>query len=290
MVRNLNVNFLYIKFEKKDEAICQVLINFISDEKTRTSIPKNSKKHVMTDEIVDFKDDLIKIDSLDSSKGILNLFISINGEKVQSYEENVPNFYKIILKDYEVKDKFVDLNFNIVDIEVNMSIKVRNILSGGEFASRLNMFKRKSEMISGSSGIISTGVSMKDRLKLFNKGLQQPAPKPQNKIIPNKLKISEEFNKQLMKNQNENSRRESLKLVQNKNNNIVKGKGNEEKNKIQDQENKNEKDKDNKGKNSIKNEKVEEPKKQDENKNVEIKKEEENNEKKKEKIIDKVKK
>ena len=167
----------------------------------------------MTDEIVDFKDDIIKIESLDSSKGILNLFISINGEKVQSYEENEPNFYKITLKDYEVKDKFVDLNFNIVDIEVNMSIKVRNILSGGDFASRLNMFKRKSEMISASSGIISTGVSMKDRLKLFNKGLQQPAPKPQNKVIPNKLKISEEFNKQLMKNQNENSRRESLKLV-----------------------------------------------------------------------------
>ena len=161
-------------------------MNFISDEKTRTSIPKNSKKHVMTDEIVDFKEDTIKIESLDSSKGILNLFISINGEKVQSYEENEPNFYKITLKDYEVKDKFVDLNFNIVDIEVNMSIKVRNILSGGEFASRLNMFKRKSEMNIATSNIISTGVSMKDRLKLFNQGLQPPAPKPQNKVIPNK--------------------------------------------------------------------------------------------------------
>ena len=143
----------------------------------------------MTDEIVDFKDDIIKIESLDSSKGILNLFISINGEKVQSYEENEPNFYKITLKDYEVKDKFVDLNFNIVDIEVNMSIKVRNILSGGEFASRLNMFKRKSEINIGTSGIISTGVSMKDRLKLFNQGLQPPAPKPQNKVIPNKLRM-----------------------------------------------------------------------------------------------------
>ena len=98
--------FIY-KIWKKDEAICQVLINFISDEKTRTSIPKNSKKHVMTDEIVDFKDDTIKIDSLDSSKGILNLFISINGEKVQSYEENVPNFYKIVLTFFMIRYKLL---------------------------------------------------------------------------------------------------------------------------------------------------------------------------------------
>ena len=211
----------------------------------------------MTEEIVDFKDDTIKIESLDSSKGILNLFISINGEKVQSYEENEPNFYRIVLKGYEVKDKFVDLNFNIVDIEVNMSIKVRNILSGGEFASRLNMFKRKSEMNIGTSGIISTGVSMKDRLKLFNQGLQQTTPKPQNKVVPKKLRMSEEFNKKLMINQNENNRKASFKIADNKSNNVVKGKGNEEKNKVQEKikniENKNEKDKDKKDENSIKN-------------------------------------
>ena len=117
---------------------------------------------------------MIKIDSLDSSKGLLKIFVLIEGKKIVNNEnDKKPNFYNIILKEYEVKNEFQDLFFKILDnIEVNISLKIRNIIGGG-FAARMNMFK-KQEINHQTSGVISTGVSMKDRLKLFNTKLSTP--------------------------------------------------------------------------------------------------------------------
>ena len=154
--------------------------------------------HIIKEEKVDFKDDSIKIDSLDSSKGILKIFININGENVKNNNENEPNFYMIKLKDFEVKNEFQDLSFNIVNnIGINLSMKVKNIIERKRLNSRLNMFEKKFDNNNASHNIISTGagLSIKDKLKLINNTNKPPVitPEQKNKPPPKKIQISSEF-------------------------------------------------------------------------------------------------
>ena len=103
---------------------------------------------------------------------------------MESDNENEKNFYVIHLKDFQIKNEFQDISFHILNnIEVNLSIKVNNIIGGGGFASRMSMFKKRySSNIEVNSGVISTGVKMQDRLKFFaNKGLMQ-APPPESAV------------------------------------------------------------------------------------------------------------
>ena len=150
------------------EPKCQILVNFYSDIKVKSAIPKYSNKHLIKEEKIDFNNDTIKIDSLDSSKGILKIFVYIDGKREESDNKNKPNFYKIILKDYEIKNEFQNISFIILDnIEINMSLKIRNIIDGSSLASRINMFTKKETNVLESHEVISTGVNMKDRLKIF---------------------------------------------------------------------------------------------------------------------------
>ena len=102
------------------------MINFHSNEKIKTAIPKYSQKHLIKGEIVDFQNDTIKIDSLDSSKSILKLFVIIDGQKVgNNNDKNNPNFFIIKLKDYEIKDEFNELNIELMNnYEINIELKV----------------------------------------------------------------------------------------------------------------------------------------------------------------------
>ena len=82
----------------------------------------------------------------------------------------------------------MDLSFEIVNnIVINLSIKVKNIIGGG-FASRMNMFKKKSDS-SETKNIIKTGagVSIKDKLKMLtDKSKDIFQNETQNKPIPKK--------------------------------------------------------------------------------------------------------
>ena len=79
---------------------------------------------------------------------------------------------------------------------------MRNIFGGGGgFASRMNMFNKKSNANNEASGVISTGVSMKERLNLFsNRGIPQPKQEQQNKVEPKKIKLPTELTNKLMNN------------------------------------------------------------------------------------------
>ena len=112
------------------------------------------------------------------------------------------------MKDYEVKNEFQNLNFTILNnIEVNISLKIRNLFGGG-FAARMNMFKKQASNTSDSqSGVISTGVSMKDRLKLFSNKFpkSENINKPTNKISPKKISLSNELSGKITNNLNLNN-------------------------------------------------------------------------------------
>jgi hypothetical protein len=104
----------------------------------------------------------------------------------------------IKLKDYEVKNEFQDLSFNIVNnIGINLSMKVKNIIERKRLNSRLNMFEKKFDNNNASHNIISTGagLSIKDKLKLINNTNKAPGitPEQKNKPPPKKIQISSEF-------------------------------------------------------------------------------------------------
>ena len=171
---------------------CQLLVNFYSDEKTKTSIPKNSKQFLISNEIIDFKNDTINIDSLDSSKAILKIFVSINGKKIESDKEGEQNFHIIKLKELEVKNEYQNLTFNVLNNEINIEIKVKNIFGGSRLMNMKNMFdKRESKE---QNKVISTGVRIQDRLNVFNKrGTDFGLAENFNKMIPKKLNLNKEF-------------------------------------------------------------------------------------------------
>ena len=169
---------------------------------------------------MDFNNDTIKIDSLNSSKGILKIFVCIDGKRAENDNKENPNFYTIILKDYEVKNEFHDLSFNIMNnIELNISLKIRNII-GGSFANRMNIFKKnKLNQSQNQSEIISTGISMKDRLKLFNSRNQFDKDKKEKNIEKQKTNINKEIYNKNDKKENINSTIGKVKTEKNFNNN-----------------------------------------------------------------------
>ena len=241
----VRINRIIYNIKKLDDPICEIIINFHADEKTKTSIPKHSKKHIIKEENVDFENDEIKIDSLNSSKGILKIYININGEKVKSDDENKPNYYTILLKDIEIKDEFQDLDFNIVNnIKINLSMKVKNIIAGRGLASRMNMFNKKNEN-NTTNNIISTGskTSVKDRVNfLKNLKMSLPPPEPKNNNIPNKLKLPTELTNKLMNrhsfipNVNQNNEVKNQEIEENKKKDNIK---NENENKEKEKSNEN---------------------------------------------------
>jgi hypothetical protein len=172
MIKNLKLPNYSDIINRNNEPKCQIIINFFSNEKDKTSIPKNSQKHLISDEIIDFKNETINIDSLDSSTSILKLFVLIDGKKlVNAVDQKQPNFYIIKLKDYEVKNDYHELNLKLMDnIEINLLLKVKNIIGGSSFKDRMNIFQKKTTILPSEnpSNAIITGINMKDRLKLFN--------------------------------------------------------------------------------------------------------------------------
>ena len=126
------------------------------------------------------------------------------------------------------------MNFKLVgNIEVNISLKIRNIIGGG-FAARMNMFK-KQETNKTTSGVISTGISMKERLKLFNsKTLQWNSNKTNNNSI--NINISTVDTNINIKNDSSNNDKEKKEKETNDKKNINKAKTINDKNKEETKE------------------------------------------------------
>ena len=152
---------------------------------------------------------MIKIDSLNSSKGILKIFVLIDGKKEESDNKSEINFYTIILNKYEISNEYHDISFILLNnIEVNISIKIRNVIGGKGFAERMNMFKKQSNCQSEThTGIISTGVSMKDRLNFFRtKFSENTEIKPKSQLISKKIKTPDELKIKISSNLSTNNK------------------------------------------------------------------------------------
>ena len=114
---------------------------------------------------MDFSDSKIEFNSINISTDAIDIFLLHNSKEIISNNNSSQNYYRIIAKDIGIKDNFQDIICKIVnDIEVKLSIKIKNKFYSG-------------------------GMSMKDRLKMFNQKSDNQKKPAQNQYVPKKLSI-----------------------------------------------------------------------------------------------------
>ena len=71
-----------------------------------------TKTHLIGNESIDFnKDGAAKLVSINSSKGVMKIFLDINNKKVESENKSESNYYLVRFKDIEVKDEFQEFSY-----------------------------------------------------------------------------------------------------------------------------------------------------------------------------------
>ena len=129
---------------------------------------KTKKSKIDDENKINFSNSKIEFTSININEDIIDIFLLHNSKRVISNSTN-KNYYRITAKDIGVKDNFQDIICNVVnDIEITISIKFKNKFSSGK-------------------------LSMKDKLKLFNQGNTSQKKPNENKYIPKKLAIPNNF-------------------------------------------------------------------------------------------------
>ena len=129
---------------------------------------KTKKSKINDENKINFSNSKIEFTSININEDIIDIFLLHNSKRVISNSTN-KNYYRITAKDIGVKDNFQDIICNVVnDIEITISIKFKNKFSSGK-------------------------LSMKDKLKLFNQGNTSQKKPNENKYIPKKLAIPNNF-------------------------------------------------------------------------------------------------
>jgi len=190
-------NYEKIKTAKANSK-CKIIFQYFEDEKFRSPQTLQTKTHLIDNQIIQFNKDTSKFVSINSSKGVMKIFIDINDKKVQSENKSEPNYYLLFFKDIEVKDEFQEFNFKIVNnIEVKLNIKVKNKFNSQKVGNLFQKFQpnqNKKEESSNPKSVIGTGVNMKERLAVFSKNKNENNAKENaSKNVPKKLKIPSSF-------------------------------------------------------------------------------------------------
>ena len=144
-----------------------------------------------------------KFVSINSSKGVMKIFIDINDKKIQSDNKSQPNYYLLYFKDIEIKDEFKEYNFKIVNnINIKLSIKVKNKFNSEKVENLFQKFQpvqNKKEDNTNPKSVIGTGVNMKERLAMFannkkeNNDAKSTTNNTTNNNAPKKLKMPANF-------------------------------------------------------------------------------------------------
>ena len=104
--------------------------------------------------------------SVNVNEDIIDVFLLYKNNKVKSNNSQLPNYYRISMKDIGVKDDFIELTFIIVnDIQITIKIKIKNKFS-------------------------TQRMSIKDRLKFFNNQIEEQKKSEPQKYNTNKIKNS----------------------------------------------------------------------------------------------------
>ena len=191
----------------------------------------NTKELKIKEGLIDFSNDKITFFSVNIEKGIIDIYLEIDGKR------NSSNKFKIILKDYKIIEEGNEFEFNINEntkVKVKMIIKNKfsNLSDTFNIKSKMRIFnqnKSEKETQIQDNKPISTSINIKDRLKMFNQAYSIINQKSRESSLINTnipKKINNQFLNQFEKNiKNDNGNNQNISnninnKFQNKNINI----------------------------------------------------------------------
>ena len=175
----------------------RIFFEFKPEHNKYTLIKKT--REFFLDENKTFTKEYIHFFNISKTQSSIYIFLEIEGKKIKP-ENNKENYYKLILN--EIKDEKKEITCLIVEnVELKISIRIINkseknkintINKNKEEISNTNIRKRIYTQYNGCNNFNKPGLSIQDRIKIFNgEFIKKNIYKNQN--IPGKLKIPEIF-------------------------------------------------------------------------------------------------
>ena len=175
----------------------RIFFEFKPEHNKYTLIKKT--REFFLDENKTFTKEYIHFFNISKTQSSIYIFLEIEGKKIKP-ENNKENYYKLILN--EIKDEKKEITCLIVEnVELKISIriinkseknKINSININKEENSNTKIRKRIFTQYNGCNNFNKPGLSIQDRIKIFNgEFIKKNIYKNQN--IPGKLKIPEIF-------------------------------------------------------------------------------------------------
>ena len=196
----------------------RIFFEFKPEHNKYTLIKKT--REFFLDEKKTFTKEYIHFFNISKTQSSIYIFLEIEGKKIKS-ENNKENYYKLSLN--EIKDEKKEITCLIVEnVELKILIRIINkseknkintINKNKEEISNTNIRKRIYTQYNGCNNFNKPGLSIQDRIKIFNgEFIKKNIYKNQN--IPGKLKIPEIF-LQNGKQSNSSKEKESKDIKEN---------------------------------------------------------------------------
>ena len=144
-------------------------------------------------ELTTFDNELIHFFNINPNNSSIYINLEVEGKKIK-----INNPQKIILKDVISNNEELDFNFTD-DIEIKMKFKIMDKFNKKEIFESFQTKMRESKIrwnqnrMKGGAGVIETGVSIKERIKMFSGGEKSPIKNNLDKNKPGKLKMPTMF-------------------------------------------------------------------------------------------------
>ena len=164
-------------------------------------------KEFKLNEIIEFENEQIYFFNINPYNSSIYVTIEINGKKIKL------NSDKIILKDIFQKNEIEEINYNIIDgVELKMNFKIINKFNKKDifesFQNKMRESKNRWNQKKLNEGMaFGTGISIKDRIKMFSGGDKSKKQNITSNLKPGKLKMPSVFqnsNKNSLKSRNSN--------------------------------------------------------------------------------------
>ena len=185
-------------------------------------------KEFKLNEIIEFENEQIHFFNINPFNSSIFISLEIDGKKIKlNYSD------KLILKDIYIKNETEEINYKIIDeMELKMDFKIINKFNKKDifesFQNKMRESKLKWNQKKLNEGMaFGTGISIKDRIKMFSGGDQTKKQNITSNLKPGKLKMPSVFqnsNKNSLKSRNSNlssntdksSKKSSIKEAVNK--------------------------------------------------------------------------
>ena len=175
----------------------RIFFEFKPEHNKYTLIKKT--REFFLDENKTFTKEYIHFFNISKTQSSIYIFLEIEGKKIKP-ENNKENYYKLILN--EIKEEKKEITCLIVEnVELKILIRIINkseknkintINKNKEEISNTNIRKRIYTQYNGCNNFNKPGLSIQDRIKIFNgEFIKKNIYKNQN--IPGKLKIPDVF-------------------------------------------------------------------------------------------------